>query len=136
MACACAPTGQSEQDEAAGQRDDDAGDTGGADSDSGRESDSDSTSSDPQIEVSNFSGESIVRAWAVSPEGVGSDPLGGSGLADKETTTWTLAVGEWSLAALNAEDACAELTSVKLSASKLYYWKIDELAADCSALPE
>ncbi len=77
-----------------------------------------------------------MRARAVSPQGEASDPLGGAGLPDKETVTWTLSVGAWSFQALDAEDACAVLEGVSLAADRVYYWKIDELAEDCSSLPE
>ncbi len=86
----------------------------------------------PVVEVSNYSGISIVRAHAFSPDGSQSDPLGGAGLADKQTVIWELAAGEWSLYALDATEACAALEGVNLAAEKVYYWKIDSLPDDCS----
>lgn len=127
---------------AGNQADDSSG--GGNDSDpvdSGDDVGGDDTGTDtggsgaaPVLEVSNYSGIGIVRAHAIGPDGTRSDPLGGAGLADKETVTWELAAGEWSLYALDATDACAALEGVNLVVDKVYYWKIDSLPDDCSGL--
>jgi hypothetical protein len=107
-----------------------------ADTDADTDADSDIDAAPPRLEVSNYSGVDIVSASAVDPSGQTSDPLGGASLPDKETVTWTLTAGAWSFQARDADDACAVLESVTLASEKVYYWKIDDLPADCSAPPQ
>jgi hypothetical protein len=126
--------GSADQGEDTGRDADTDSDTD-TDADTDADADTDTASaSDPQLEVSNFSGRDITAAWAVDSGGTGHDPLAGAPLPDKETVTWTLTAGAWSFAALDADAACAVLEAVTLVDGRVYYWKIDDLPEDCTGL--